>query len=329
MNDINIDNLAPVAVFAYNRLDKIKACIEALGRCDLARHTEVFIFADGYKSEKDREQVEAVHSWLQDFSQGTVRDDISYSVSVNDFKNVSLEIKAQNAGLASSIITGVTSLMNNYGHAIVVEDDLIVSPVFLRYMNEGLNFYKDSENIWAIASYGYELKALNHYDHDVYMGYRASSWGWASWKDRWDTVDWDVSDYNKLVNSPDLQKLFCRGGGDLYPMLQRQMRGESDSWAIRWNYAASRQDKLTVYPKYGLSSNSGFDGSGTHSGLKGPEESLKKDLKKVKFEHLPLDKRITREFYLLHTDTLDKKIKRNASLKGIIKILKRILTRSK
>ncbi len=327
MNDINVDELAPVAIFAYNRLDKIKTCIEALGRCELAKNTEIIIFADGFKGSKDQKDVEAVHKWLQEFANCSIDTviDADYSVCSDSFKKVTLNIKSKNMGLATSIISGVTGLMNQYGRVIVVEDDLVVSSSFLRYMNEGLNFYEDDNNIWAMASYGYDLKALKKYAHDVYLGYRASSWGWASWKNRWDTVDWEVSDYDELMSSHELQKKFCRGGGDLYPMLQRQMNGESDSWAIRWNYSASKQDMLTVYPRYGLSSNSGFDGSGTHSGLKGPNEILSKDIQKVNFEHLSLDKKITREFYLLHTDTLDKKIKRNASLKGIIKILKRIL----
>lgn len=308
--------LAPVAVFAYNRLDKIKACLEALEKCELAYKVNLFVFADGYKGEKDKEKVSEVQNWLQ-----------KYAISENlTFSNVSVDIKKHNVGLADSIISGVTDLMDKYGKVIVVEDDLIVSPYFLRYMNEGLEFYKNNKMIWAMASYGYDLKALKKYDHDIYFGYRASSWGWASWKDRWDTVDWEVSDYHQLMEDKKAQKKFCRGGRDLLTYLTMQMNGQSDSWAIRWNYAASKQDMLTVYPRLGLVSNHGFDGSGTHSGKSGYKEVLNqgKNGYDIKFENLQLDKKITREFYLLHTDTFWKKVKRNASLKGVIKILKRL-----
>ena len=307
--------LAPVAVFAYNRLDKIQNCIRSLERCRLAEESELHVFADGFKGEKDRETVEEVHKWLEEYSKGN-----------SGFKTVIPHIKDKNAGLANSIIGGVTEVIAGTGRIIVVEDDLEVSPFFLEYMNEGLSFYENNPKIWAMASYGYDLKALKKYDHDIYYGYRASSWGWASWKDRWDTVDWEVSDYQQLMEDKKAQKKFCRGGRDLLTYLTMQMNGQSDSWAIRWNYAASKQDMLTVYPRLGLVSNHGFDGSGTHSGKSGYKEVLNqgKNGYDIRFENLQLDKRITREFYLLHTDTFWKKVKRNASLKGVIKILKRL-----
>lgn len=306
------EEYAPIAVFGYNRIEKLKACVSELEKCELASESELYIFCDGCKGDKDRDRVEAVHEWAQEYS--------------GPFKSVTHKIRSQNAGLAVSIISGVTDLMDKYGKVIVIEDDLIVSPYFLRYMNEGLDFYKNNKQIWAMASYGYDLKALKKYDHDIYYGYRASSWGWASWKDRWDTVDWEVSDYQQLMEDKKAQKKFCRGGRDLLTYLTMQMNGQSDSWAIRWNYAASQQDMLTVYPKLGLVSNHGFDGSGTHSGKSGYKEVLNqgKNGYDIKFENLEMDKRITREFYLLHTDTFWKKVKRNASLKGVKKILKRL-----
>ena len=103
------------------------------------------------------------------------------------------------------------------------------------------------------------------------------------------------------------------------------MNGIIDSWAIRWNYAASKRNMLTVYPKIGLVSNDGFDGTGTHSGKKGPDAIFNEAYDDVEFEKLELNKRITREFYLMHTDTIEKKIKRNASFIGIVKIVKRML----
>jgi len=307
------ESLTPVAVFAYNRPEKIRSCIEALEKCTKSCCTDLFLFCDGRKGDSDKDSVNAVQDWAR-----------SYQKEEHVFSSVHVNLKDKNIGLANSIVSGVTELIEKYGKVIVVEDDLIVEHSFLEYMNNALAFYESNEKIWAIASYGYNLKSLKKYKHDVYMGYRASSWGWATWKDRWQTVDWSVSDYHELETSKEKQKLFCRGGGDLYPMLQRQMRGESDSWAIRWNYAASKQDKLTVYPKYGLVSNYGFDGTGTHSGLNAPK-SIVSENSGIVFENLNLDRKITREFYLMHTDTLYKKIKRNLSIKDIRKLLKRIM----
>ena len=304
--------LAPVAVFVYSRLDKAKECLAALERCNLAGESEIHIFADGYKSEKDREKVLDVQKWVT-----------NYADNCKAFGAVVLHIKEKNVGLAKSIISGATELLDKTGRVIVVEDDLIVSKGFLEYMNGALDFYEHDDNIWEIASYGYDLKALKKYPNDLYLSYRASSWGWATWKDRWDQTDWDVKDYEQLQSSPEMQKLFCRGGGDLYPMLQMQMEGKLDSWAIRWNYAGSKRNMLTVYPKHGLVRNFGFDGSGTHSGHNGPSSVFDSEGSGIRFEKLELDPKITREFYLLHTDTFWKKVKRNLSVKDVIKLIKR------
>ena len=306
-------NYCPLLVFGYNRSDKIDRCVKTLEKCVLAKETELYIFCDGKKGAKDSDAVESVHDWANSYAKGPLK-----------FKEVHTDIKEKNIGLANSIIRGVTSIINKYGRVIVVEDDLIVEPEFLLYMNNALEYYDSKKNIWSIASYGYNLKALKKYDHDVYLGYRASSWGWATWKDRWDKVDWDVSDYKELQNSKEKQKKLCRGGGDLYPMLQRQMLGKSDSWAIRWNYASSQQDMLTVYPKFGLVRNDGFDGTGIHSGLKAPSSIVNGNVK-IKLEEVELDWKITREFYLLHTDTLMKKIKRNLSFKDVVKLINRMV----
>lgn len=316
----NITNIAPIAVFGYNRVEKLKACVAALEKCEYATQSELFVFADGPRGDKDRDKVLQVQEWVRE-----------YASSFHAFKSVTARVRDVNAGLAVSIISGVTELMEKYGKVIVVEDDLLVSPYFLRYMNEGLEFYKDDENVWAMASYGYDLKALRSYKHDVYAGYRASSWGWASWADRWDTVDWDVSDYDVLMRDKSAQKLFCRGGGDLLTYLTMQMEGKMDSWAIRWNYAASKQDKLTIYPRRGLVSNRGFDGSGTHNtGKSGYADVLylPENGYDIKLEKVTPDAKVTREFYLLHTDTFWKKVKRNLSIKDIKKLVKRALHKS-
>lgn len=312
---MSIENYAPIAVFGYNRIEKIRACVAALEKCDEAKESDLYIFADGPRGDKDRDKVLQVQEWVRE-----------YASSSYPFKTVTANIKPQNAGLAASIISGVTDLMNRYGKVIVVEDDLIVSPYFLRYMNEGLEFYQNDDKVWAMASYGYDLKALRSYNHDVYASYRASSWGWASWKDRWDSVDWEVSDYERLLEDKDAQKKFCRGGGDLLTYLNMQMKGQMDSWAIRWNYSASKQDKVTIYPRRGLVSNRGFDGSGTHNtGKSGYADVLylPENGYDIKLEHIAPDSKVTREFYLLHTDTFWKKVKRNLSFKDIVKLLKR------
>ncbi len=294
--------LAPVAVFAYNRLDKIKLCIKALEKNDIAHDTELFIFSDGAKGEWDEGAVKEVQNWL-----------CQYVKESTAFSKIHLELKDHNCGLANSIIIGVSAVISRFGKVIVVEDDIIASPFFLRYMNDGLAFYKDISNIWSITSFGgYKLKSLKRYNHDVYVGYRASSWGWATWLDRWNTVDWMVTDYDELRNSKQKQKCFNRGGRDLYKLLRRQMEGKIDSWAIRWTYSASKQNMLTIYPKIGFANNIGLDGSGVHC-AKNSKYMFNEECANeynIKFENVRIEKRIAKELYWYNTDSVIKKLYR-------------------
>lgn len=293
-----MSNLAPLIIFTYNRLDTTKECFEAISKNDLADKTELFVFSDGPKTEKDEPLVRTVRDYLQGFSRDSV------------FKSVTIYEAEKNKGLANSIIDGVTKIIEQYGKVIVLEDDLYTTPDFLQYMNGALDYYAENEKIWSIAGYGHKLKSLKTYGKDVYLSYRASCWGWATWKDRWESVDWDVSLYGKLQYYLKERYKFMRGGNDCPSMLKAQMKGKIDSWAIRWCFSQSVQNKYTVQPKVSRVVNRGF-GNGVHS-LKEDEvrfaASTDNRLQDCNFVDLEIDKKIVRDFKHLHDLTLKGRI---------------------
>lgn len=174
-----------------------------------------------------------------------------------------MESKA-NRGLAASIIDGVTKVIGKYGKAIVLEDDLVLASGFLKYMNMALDAYEDESKVWSISGFSSDIEYLRKYDNDVFFSCRARSWGWATWKDRWDSVDWTVQEYKKFKYNLLERKRFNRGGSDMSAMLDRQQVGDVNSWAIRFCYNQFMQNKYTVQPSISLVSNQGQDGSGTH-----------------------------------------------------------------
>ena len=184
-----MENYAPIALFAYKREDKLKLCIEALSKNELADKTDLFIFSDGYKDEQDKKQVEEVRKYIRSFLQK------------NDFKKVEMIERDKNLGLAKSIISGVTQIINLYGKIIVVEDDLITSVDFLQYMNDGLEYYSDFKDYGSISGYTYPLKSLKKYRKDIYVTKKGECWGWGTWKDRWEDVDWTIRDYQEYLQN--------------------------------------------------------------------------------------------------------------------------------
>lgn len=278
-------NLAPIVLFVYNRPKHTQDMIEALAKNNFAKESDVYIFSDNAKKEKDIENVRKVRTYIDSIKQK------------NWFANVYIEKAEKNKGLAKSVINGVTKVINKYDKVIVLEDDLIPSKVFLEYMNKALDFYEKKESIWSISGYNIPIQIPKNYKFDIYLGYRGCSWGWATWKDRWNTVDWKVSDYKEFKNNYKKRKQMNRGGPDMAQMLDSQMQGLCDSWAIRWCYEQSKQNKYTIYPVKSLVINQGLDGTGTHSGTtKDFDVEISERIPEL-YNNLPVDKEITINFY--------------------------------
>ena len=277
--------LAPVVIFTYNRPKHTRKTIEALSKNIFAKETEIYIYSDAPKDEQSKILVNEVREYID---------------SLNDkkyFKNVSIEKAQTNKGLAQSVIAGVSYIVGKYGKIIVVEDDLISSLDFLQYMNGALDYYKSSNKIWSISGYTVPIKIPDYYNDDIYLSYRGCSWGWGTWKDRWEKVDWYVSDYNEFKKDFSARRKFNRGGRDMSNMLESQMNKRIDSWAIRWCYSQSKLNMYTVYPVISKINNIGLDGSGTHSGISTHyDASIKNENKKCIFTDPALDIEINRNF---------------------------------
>ncbi len=308
----SLNEKAPVVVFAYNRADKIKSCIDSLLMCDGHEETEVFVYSDGAKGENDSDAVRQVRMCLDSFEK-------EYG-----FKSLSIIKREDNLGLAGNVISGVSEVIKRYGKVIVLEDDLIVAADFLDFMNEALDFYEGDEDIWSVTGFSEPIGDFTGYGHDVYYSYRGSSYGWGTWSDRWESVDWDIKGYDKVMSDKTLRKNFERGGRDLTRILKDQRMGLADSWAIRWCLSQSLQNKYTVYPVRSFIFNSGYDGSGTNAPK--PENMNSNQHiygEKVKLEHLVPDERICRDFYRYYS-SFTKRALRNLNAAGMRRILRRI-----
>ncbi len=242
-------NFAPVLLFVYNRPYHTRRTIEALQKNNLAKDTELYIYSDGPKTESDVHIVNQIRAYLK---------------TVEGFKDINCIEREKNLGLANSIISGVNEIINIHKKVIVVEDDLVSSVNFIKFMNGALDFYEDNKKIFSLSGYSFPIKIPNDYTKDVYILPRVSTWGWGTWKNRWEKTDWDVSDFNEFKDNKLSQRLFNRGGNDLTPMLKAQMNGDIDSWGIRWSYFLFKNDGYCLYPVKSKIMNIGTDKSGTH-----------------------------------------------------------------
>lgn len=238
---------APVALFVYNRLWHTRQAIESLKANHLSAQSELFIFSDGPKNELDSVLVRELRCYLK---------------SISGFKKIEIIEKNENFGLAKSIISGVGEMVERFGRVIVLEDDLLLSPYFLQYMNEALDLYASEENVVSVHGYIYPVKNILP---DTFFLRGADCWGWATWERGWKIFEEDGGRLFRELKNKKLNRRFDFNHG--YPflrMLENQIKGLNDSWAIRWYASAFLKEKLTLYPGRSLVKNIGFDNSGIH-----------------------------------------------------------------
>jgi len=240
---------APIALFTYNRPRHTQQTVEALLTNAEAKGSDLIVFSDGKKDSLSSPKVDDVRQYLK---------------TIEGFKSVRIVEREENLGLAQSIISGVTEVVNEYDRIIVLEDDLLTSPYFLKYMNDGLSLYEHDERVISIHGYNYPIKETLP---NAFFIKGADCWGWATWKRGWDLFE---SDGCKLLNELKRRKMLERfdlfGAYDFSGMLRQQIAGKNQSWAVRWYASALLQDKLTLYPGITLVQHIGSDGTGTHCG---------------------------------------------------------------
>lgn len=244
---------APVVVFGYNRPDHLSKTLTALAQADMAAKTRVWVFSDGPRNTDAEVQVIAVRELLLEPKWQEV------------FAGFTVIEAEQNKGLANSIISGVSQILELHDQVIVLEDDLIVSKDFLCFMNDCLKYYGDDQKVGSITGFCPLTGISPAYAHDVMAVPRNCSHGWATWADRWFEVDWMARDALRVKNDRNLRRTLNSAGSDRLDRLRRQLAGQIDSWSIRFGLWQVLTGRHTIYPVDNRIQNIGFDGSGIHT----------------------------------------------------------------
>lgn len=240
----------PIVIFVYNRPWHTRQTVEALQKNKFADQSDLIVYSDGPKDLMDQSKVDAVRQYIR---------------TIEGFQNVKVVESFKNQGLGNSIIAGVTETVDKYGRVIVLEDDLVTSPSFLRYMNDALNLYENEENVISIHGYIYPVSERLP---ATFFLRGADCLGWATWKRGWDLFEKNGQKLLADLKKRRLTKRFDFNGAYRYTrMLKDQIAGRNSSWAVRWYASAFLRNRLTLYPGVSLVKHIGNDGTGTNFGV--------------------------------------------------------------
>lgn len=226
-------NLAPIVLFVYNRPEILQKSLESLLKNALCKDSLLYVFSDGAKNDAAVPKVSQVRQIIR---------------QLQGFREIIITERKENQGLAQSIINGVSQVIAIHGKAIVLEDDLLYASNFLEFINDCLETYSQRKDIFAVTGFRPPIDIDIEYKFDIFLASRCSSYGWATWHDRWEKADWEVRDFQDFLHNKKMRKEFEKGGNDLTPMLIKQQKGIIDSWAIRWDYARFKNKAYSVYP---------------------------------------------------------------------------------
>lgn len=236
---------APIALFTYARVDHTRKAVESLLSNKEAAESDLFIFSDG---PKNADKITAVN------------ENRAFIHTIHGFKSIHIVEREKNLGLANSLIAGITDVINQYGRVIVVEDDLILSPYFLKFMNEALEKYKDDDRVGTISAYVPPIK--EKLPETFFLMY-FQCWGWATWKRAWELLETNPKPLLRGLRFKK-NKFDVGGGCGNYGNLYCQKVGLVDSWYVRYYASLFLKGKLSLYPGHSLADNNGLDGTGTH-----------------------------------------------------------------
>jgi FkbM family methyltransferase len=243
-------DLAPIVLFVYNRLRHTEQTLNALKQNVLSDESTLYIFCDGPKIGASEEEVKKVN---------TVRELVK---AKQWCKEVHIIERKNNLGLANSVIKGVTEIIQKYGKVIVLEDDIITGTHFLEFMNDALNIYKNETKVYGISGYKH-INKKNINDETFFLPIM-SSWGYATWRDRWLKINFNGKELLNKVESKNIKSRINFNELDYYTMLKEQVAGFNDSWAVRFQVSMYLDKGIFLYPKTSILKNIGFDGSGVH-----------------------------------------------------------------
>lgn len=237
-------------LFTYDRSWHTEQVLVALSKSYMLPE-KLFIFQDGLRKDEDSDEWKKVNGLIKRV----------------DWCDTEIIVSGYNKGLASSIVTGIAYAFEKYDAVIVLEDDCVPAVGFMSFMTQCFEKYESEKRIYSVSGYSYPIDIRDKNVSDIYFCGRISSWGWGTWKDRWEKYEQDYTMLQRMKHNREKSIDLALWGRDLEDMLVSRVRGDNDSWAVFWAMKVIEEKGLCINPYNSLIQNIGLDGSGVHCGV--------------------------------------------------------------
>lgn len=242
-------NFAPVIIPTLSRYKHFKNCVESLRLCKYSNNTDLFIFLDYPSKESHWDGYENIKKYLP---------------TINGFKSINIIEREKNFGPINNFFESINYVLERYDVLIFSEDDNVFSPDFLDFTNQGLEVYKNRKDILSITGYQYPVSLPQNYIQDVYLYSGFSAWGYGTWKDKWNSIDWNIEELRIFLNNKTLvNKLLSKNLIKGLDRIVKTGKITSDTYIA---YYQIMNNMYSVFPVISRVRNNGHDGTGIHGG---------------------------------------------------------------
>lgn len=245
-----MSDYAPVVVYTYTRLEHLKKTISALKANHLAPQSDIFVVSDAAKNPAAETQVKNIRDFVD---------------SIDGFNSVNKVYRDRNLGAFHSIRLAENAILSDYGRVISLEDDIITSKNFLDYINAGLEYYKDCDQVLTVAGYCHPISVPDVYEFDSWISPWHCPWGYGTWKNKYNKIDLDSNPLDVITKNRNLLLAFKKSGDFILDTLELDKRGIISAADARICAQMFVSALCTIMPTKSKVSNIGNDGSGVHS----------------------------------------------------------------
>ena len=247
--------LTPILVIGFNRPKALKSLLSKL---DLTSGRRIYVSIDGPRNSSESINVNKVRKLVEEF------------VRNNRHLDIQLRFSDSNLGCRLGVSSAIDWAFKNEKALIILEDDIIVSAEFFKYMDFSLRKFESESQVWHIN--GFSPLLPPYLNRTSYQTSFAHVWGWGTWKDRWVRYDRDLSRFDPKSLSQTKTLTDVPLSDSALEFFQRSLvacKKGFDTWDFQWQFTIWFNGGLAISPGERLSGNSGFGPTASHTKFAG------------------------------------------------------------
>ncbi|MDO1514323.1 nucleotide-diphospho-sugar transferase [Maribacter confluentis] len=267
MNNIDTDK-SSVLLIVFNRIDKVKKVLPAI---KAYAPKKLYVAADGPRPTHET-----------DF--GLTEEVRNYILKEIDWDcKIITKFSDKNLGCKYGPLSAINWFFENEEQGIILEDDILPTQSFFNFCDYFLKHFKNNKEIFSITGINLNEKLSLKNEDYFYAGY-SFTWGWATWKSRWEKYKEVLKDFNSsdplsyVSNGHKWDKASVIG---LHKKVAQSLKDEIDAWDFPWAFTQFINKGYSVVPSKNLVKNIGFDAEGTHT--HSPPHYLNNKVSEIKF----------------------------------------------